>query len=29
MNGTLVDSNSDMEIVLDIIGFHGEEVLNK
>ena len=26
MNGTLVDSNLDDEIVLDIIGFHDEEV---
>ena len=29
MNGTLVDSNSDEEIVLDITGFHDEEVLDK
>ena len=29
MNGTLVDSNSDEEIVLDITGFHDEKVLNK
>ena len=29
MNGTLVDSNLDDEIVLDITGFHDEEVLDK
>ena len=29
MNGTLVDSNSDEEIVLDITGFHDEEVFDK
>ena len=29
MNGTLVDSNSDEEIVLDITGFHYEKVLDK
>ena len=29
MNGTLVDSNSDEEIVLDITGFHDEKVLDK
>ena len=29
MNGTLVDSNSDKEIVLNITGFHDEEVLDK
>ena len=29
MNDTLVDSNSDKEIVLDITGFHDEKVLNK
>ena len=29
MNGTLVDSNSDEEFVLDITGFHDEKVLNK
>ena len=29
MNGILLDSNLDEEIVLDITGFHDEEVLNK
>ena len=29
MNSTLVDSSSDEEIVLDITGFHDEEVLDK
>ena len=29
MNDTLVDSSSDEEIVLDITGFHDEEVLDK
>ena len=29
MNGTLVDSSSDEEIVLDITGFHNDEVLGK
>ena len=29
MNGTLVDSNSDEEIVLDITGFHDEKGLDK
>ena len=29
MNGTLVDSNLDDDIVLDITGFHDEEVLDK
>ena len=29
MSGTLVDSNSDEEIALDITGFHDEKVLNK
>ena len=29
MNGTLVDSNSDKEIELDIAGFHDEKVLDK
>ena len=29
MNSTLVDSDSDEEIVLDITGFHDEEVLDK
>ena len=29
MNGTLVDSNLDDEIVLDITGFHDEKVLDK
>ena len=29
MNGTLVDSSSDEEIVLDITGFHDEKVLDK
>ena len=29
MNYTLVDSNSDEEIVLDTTGFHDEEVLDK
>ena len=29
MNGTLVDSSSDEEIVLDITGFHDEEVVDK
>ena len=29
MNGTLVDSNSDEEIVLDITGFNDKEVLHK
>ena len=29
MNGTLVDSNSDEEIILNTTGFHAEEVLDK
>ena len=29
MNDTVVDSNSDEEIVLDITGFHDEKVLDK
>ena len=29
MNGTLVDSNSDEEIILNTTGFHDEEVLDK
>ena len=29
MNGTLVDSSSDEEIVLHITGFHDEKVLDK
>ena len=29
MNGALVDSKSDEEILLDISGFHDEEVLIK
>ena len=29
MNGILVDSNSDEEIVSDVTGFYDEEVLNK
>ena len=29
MNGTLIDSNSDEEIVLNITGFHDEKVLDK
>ena len=29
INGTLRESNSDKEIVLDITGFHYKEVLNK
>ena len=29
MNDTLIDSNSDEEIILDIVGIHDEEVLDK
>ena len=29
VNGTLVDSNSDEEIVLEMTGFHDEEILDK
>ena len=29
MNDSLVDTSSDEEIVLDITGFHDEEVLDK
>ena len=29
MNGTLVDSNLNKEIVLDITGFYDEDVLDK